>query len=562
MNFKLGAFAFFAVNLLVFSACGDDKSSSANSLPDEVADKAELKTYECNMSVIGEKVFVTDLGKNYECDGEEWFESYDQPKSSANGKYSSSNNIINHSSSSRGSSSSIKFQFSSSGNSSSSFENLIEEEDPDWIDGKYFLPAGTFDCSEFKCGDNSDSKIKKYGEFMDGKDGNVYRVTRAAGHFWFAENLRASDSLYAHEKNVYYDWCELMNLDTAKCGIKFMSEVSDKKHQGLCPNGWHIPSVAEIKELYNYYAKDETKRNMFFALFAKGSFATSTEYDAEHLWYISASSTDKSLDSLLGRKFYKKTSRLPTRCVKDDDEVLKGELECNEKNGGVVSVDNKGNIVQCRNNKWVNNPYRYFKDSRDGKVYHKVKIGNQWWMKENLNYETKNSFCVDCSVMGRIYPWSDVMDSAGVFSVNAIECGEHKYSSEDSLCRPTYPVRGICPEGWHVSSKEEFDILIETVGDSLTAGMMLKDSSSKYWRSDGVPGIDAYGFSARAAASYIMDLTNPWVRDRSSAVYWTSSPSKNGRKAYYYIMASGRSYINAQAAYSRHSKFSVRCVMD
>ena len=37
MNFKLGALAFIAANLLILSACSDDKSSSANSLPDEVA---------------------------------------------------------------------------------------------------------------------------------------------------------------------------------------------------------------------------------------------------------------------------------------------------------------------------------------------------------------------------------------------------------------------------------------------------------------------------------------------------------------------------------------------
>ena len=80
MNFKLGALAFIAVNLLVLSACSDDKSSSANSLPDEVADKAELNTYECDMSIIGKKVFVNDLDKLYECDGDHWFVSYDQPK--------------------------------------------------------------------------------------------------------------------------------------------------------------------------------------------------------------------------------------------------------------------------------------------------------------------------------------------------------------------------------------------------------------------------------------------------------------------------------------------------
>ncbi len=553
MKISISFIPFATLSALLLAACGDDSTSiNSSTFPEEVVDKAELNTYDCNMSIIGKKVFVTDLGKTYECDGDEWFESYDQPKSSAKGKSSSS---------SRGSSSSKKIQSNSSGNLSSSFENLIEEEDPNWIDGKYFLPAGTFDCTEFKCGDNSDSKIKKYGEFMDGRDGNVYRVTRAAERIWFAEDLRysVSDSLYAYKKRDYYTWCALMNLDSAKCGTKFMSEISDKNHQGICPNGWHIPSVAEIKELYKYYANDETKRNMFFALFAKGSFATATEYDAEHLWYISASSNDKSLDSLLGRKLYTKTSRLPTRCVKDDDDVLKGNLECNERNGGVVSVDDKGNVVQCRNNKWVNNPYRYFKDSRDGQIYHKVKIGNQWWMRENLNYETKNSFCVDCHAMGRMYPWSDVMDSAGVLSVNGIECGEHKRSSEDSLCRPIYPVRGNCPEGWHVPTKEEFDILIENVGNSYTAGEMLKDSCSKYWYSDTIPGIDAYGFSARAAAAYV---SNDLLRRRTAAYFWTSSLTNGGHHTYNYIMASGWSYIRTLTVYSRNDKMSVRCVMD
>ena len=61
----VGVLAVFSALLLTFSACGDDSSSSANVLPDEVADKAELKTYECNMSIIGEKVFVNDLYKYY-----------------------------------------------------------------------------------------------------------------------------------------------------------------------------------------------------------------------------------------------------------------------------------------------------------------------------------------------------------------------------------------------------------------------------------------------------------------------------------------------------------------
>ena len=130
MKFSNSFIPFAVVLALMFVACGDDKSSSANSLPDEVADKGELYTYDCNMSVIGQKVFVTDKGKTYECDGEEWFESYDQPKSSEKGKSSSS-------SKGKGSSSSIKNaeKLSSSSIAQSEVDNLIGSSTGSSLDG-------------------------------------------------------------------------------------------------------------------------------------------------------------------------------------------------------------------------------------------------------------------------------------------------------------------------------------------------------------------------------------------------------------------------------------------
>ena len=88
-------------------------------------------------------------------------------------------------------------------------------------------------------------------------------------------------------------------------------------------------------------------------------------------------------------------------------------------------------------------------DARDGQTYRTVKIGNQVWMAENLNYETGKSYCYNdsaeyCTKYGRLYEWNAAMRA--------------------------------CPEGWHLPLLTEFKTLVDAMGDSLMAGDMLKDS--------------------------------------------------------------------------------------
>ena len=121
-------------------------------------------------------------------------------------------------------------------------------------------------------------------------------------------------------------------------------------------------------------------------------------------------------------------------------------------------------------------------DDRDGQTYRTVKIGDQVWMAENLNYvylqSTENldsiSFCYNdsaeyCEKYGRLYTWAAAMDSVGVWSTDAKGCGNNP------SCFPSGTIRGICPEGWHLPSRDEWDTLLTVVGDSSDAGTRLKD---------------------------------------------------------------------------------------
>ncbi len=128
-------------------------------------------------------------------------------------------------------------------------------------------------------------------------------------------------------------------------------------------------------------------------------------------------------------------------------------------------------------------------DTRDGKRYATVLIGNQCWMAQDLNigaridapaFQTDNSivekYCYDnlesnCDLWGGLYQWPELMG----------------YTA-------TPGTRGICPAGWHVPTDEEFKILEGNVDSQFGPG-------SKEWDKIGWRGFDA-GVNLRATTGW------------------------------------------------------------
>lgn len=196
----------------------------------------------------------------------------------------------------------------------------------------------------------------------------------------------------------------------------------------------------------------------------------------------------------------------------------------------------------------------YFVDVRDNHVYRYVTIGEGddavIWMAENLNYafnDGKQSWCyyntlANCEKFGRLYTW------AAVLGKSEDECG---YSRK---CDTYNPIRGICPEGWHVSSKEEWKALIKYEKKKKTAGIMLRATSE--WKT-GVKGTDDLSLSILPGGFYDgMDF----LENSETAWFWSSNFIDNFRAQAYGTMYDRDSLL--YDAIDRDYGLSLRCVKD
>ena len=208
--------------------------------------------------------------------------------------------------------------------------------------------------------------------------------------------------------------------------------------------------------------------------------------------------------------------------------------------------------------------YDSFIDSRDGKVYRTVKIGEQTWMAENLNYyddsdlsvkekswcygKNDNGDSTTCDVAGRLYTWAAAIDSARLYADKSLVCG---YGIACALPDTVY---GICPSGWHLPNKAEWEALFSAVGGKSTAGTVLK--SQMGWTKNG-NGTDAFGFSA-LPVGFRAD-NNQFYGDDEDAYFWSSTMKMDVRNTPYSMSV----YYDEKSAYMNFDmkfSFSVRCL--
>lgn len=202
-------------------------------------------------------------------------------------------------------------------------------------------------------------------------------------------------------------------------------------------------------------------------------------------------------------------------------------------------------------------------DLRDGQVYKTTTINipaedySEVWMAENLNYKTANSWCGggnemiegDCSVYGRLYTWAAAVGMSEAVCGFGSSCD---FGADD--------IRGVCPKGWHLPSKIEWEALFIAVGGQSVAGKMLK--SQMGWMYSG-NGIDTFGFSALPAGS--RDFDRLYYEEGYTAIIWSSTEYRStefGSNSACNVWLGYKFDYARLESYSKDLGHSVRCLRD
>ena len=192
----------------------------------------------------------------------------------------------------------------------------------------------------------------------------------------------------------------------------------------------------------------------------------------------------------------------------------------------------------------------------DGNSYETVQIGDQLWMAENLKTTHYNNgdeipnitnngdwvslstgaYCdydnnpTNSDTYGRLYNW---------------------YAVDDA--------RGICPEGWHVPTDEEFTVLTDYLDGTSVAGGKMKEAGTEHWNSPNTGATNESGFTGLPAG--YRHVNSGYYYSMGYLGYFWSSSESSSSNAWYRKLHYNSSNVYRNSDYERHG-ISVRCAGD
>ena len=433
--------------------------------------------------------------------------------SSSSDESSSSSSVEESSSSS--SSETVIPSFSSSSSAQSSSSSLGESSSSSSSETIVSSSSSSFSSSSFSSAQSSSSSA---GESSSSSSSEVV-VSSSSSVQSSSSALKECEEIFNPANKFCYDGILYNKCD----GI----EYNPTTH--ICTGDYAIPAKCGIQS-YNPVTQGCCNSAIIFPRSTQRCVGGIVETKCGSGWYNAAnefctrSEGNPQIVPLCGGRGYDTRAKfchgneIYGKCSGTGDEYIPGTENCcgshkyNLTTQFCYNSSNIGNfcgtrpetfdpdLYECREGKkiYLKTPVSY-----GGEDYEAVLIGTQTWMARNLHYNAPGSICgsrtyndlreentAGCDIYGRLYNWATAMDIASTYNTTLYSAGANH--------------RGICPEGWHIPSNADWNILMKYVNPSCLdnsdcdcVGGKLKASSG--WDNyDGKSGngTDDYGFSA------------------------------------------------------------------
>ncbi len=185
----------------------------------------------------------------------------------------------------------------------------------------------------------------------------------------------------------------------------------------------------------------------------------------------------------------------------------------------------------------------------DGNSYTAVVIGDQVWMAENLR-TTKYNDGTPIPLVTDNNEWKNLTTPAYCWYDNDESTYKENFGAFYTLY--TVQTEKLCPQGWHVPTKEEWDVLKNYLG--LDRGGKLKEAGTVTWDSPNTGATNESGFTALGGGIRNC-LSGQFEYKGTQTSFWSSNSS------YFPTLSNSHSGLGGGYGVGNYGRY-VRCLMD
>ena len=277
---------------------------------------------------------------------------------------------------------------------------------------------------------SSSAKIESNTEFTDPRDGQVYPIFAIKTQRWLGRNMNyAMDSSWCYNDNEKN--CE-------QVGRAYTWESA----QQACPEGWRLPTSKDWLSLIKF---SSTEGNIYY-----GDLYDSKGFNLMRAGHYSERNDKLKWNSANESAYFWDAEEI-------NDEYGASITFFSERNYLFLDSADNGYVLSKKSDRLsvrcIHENKGTMKDSRDGQTYKTIRLANQIWMQENLNYVADSSI----EYTGR----------------NAIENSGRLYNHSAAM--------NACPPGWRLPSSDEWKTLLSYRDSSKASTDRLSLKSSDGW---------------------------------------------------------------------------------